>query len=214
MLNKIQKLNQSTDYNNSKRNYYYKQTSIQSIPNKNIEGDTKIFSPVINFLQRIDWKLSNLLYNKEESIYISFRIAGYEFSTTINLIDISNTNYINYKIISKTEEESPDKIIAQFKVGIINIKKIFSIKKIDLKPFDIFFHILSTLNNININANYTLLNNLFQEVKNDLYKEFNKINVNFIIFIQKLISLPIASIFNDKTYKDDLVILENIKRDN
>lgn len=214
MLNRIQKLNQSTDYNNSKRNRYYKKVSTQSISNRKIEGDTKIFSPVINFLQRINWKLLNLVYNKEESIFISFSIEEYEFSTAINLLNISNINYINYKIISRIKEGSPDKITAQVKTGIINIKENIVIKDIELKPFNIFFHSLKSLNNLDINTNYNLLNNLFQEVKNDMYKEFNKINSNFIVLIQKLVDLPISSIFDDKSYKDDMVILENIKRNN
>ncbi|MEO8399385.1 MAG: hypothetical protein ABI550_06160 [Ignavibacteriaceae bacterium] len=185
MLDKIINITAGSDFKKSK-GFGSNNKPLKKNPYNSFQfHDSIIFSPALQFLTKVEWKLKEIKHLTNGSIAISFTAAEIEFQTIIDIPNISNLKTLDYKVIKEEIiEEQKNKLLIEIQVkveeslpGVIHFT---SLEKLFKRLF-----ILKIENQLT-RDNSGVLNNLIEDLMTDLKKEFNIVNNHLFTFLEKL----------------------------
>jgi hypothetical protein len=214
MLNRIRNIEPGSDYRKAgKFKGFGNSTKLISSSFINI-SDSKDFSPSLEFLAKVNWKLINLKFKSKESLFLALKYGNYEFSTEIDLLDQSYLTSLIYDVATTIKERGiENRITATFTTPVTYDKDINEISSNSLAPLDTMFERYDSLN-IDYElkqSDGSLIENLVIDIQKELEELFDYINKIFLTFIKKLIQLPKMEKFDSESYSDGSVILKSIK---
>jgi len=214
MLNRIRNIEPGTDFKKAGKFKRF-DSAAQLIRSNFISiSDSKEFSPALKFLAKHNWKLINLKFSGAESIIVSLGVGSYEISTLIDLLNITNLDFLNYDVTTQyVETGKTHSYTASFKSFLTGIKTVEEPHHADLNPLDILFERYAALRmDTELTQNDgPLIRNLSADIKKELEELFDYINKIFLTFISKLtLSKKIESFGNNK-YVEQSVLLLSIK---
>lgn len=213
MLNKIRNIEPGTDYKRAGKFKSYG-NSAKIIDSSLISiSDSKEFSPALEFLASISWKLKSIKFIDKDRITLSLKIKNYEISTVLDLVNLSGNDKINYEIISELDVDSTKrKFQAKFSSLIYFDKGASDTSQINLAPLDTLFERFASLRISSVlkYSDTTLTGNLVEDIKKELEELFGYINKIFLTFIRKLLQLPNVEVFESKNYLEEPFTLVSI----
>ncbi len=213
MLNKIINISPGSDFNHPNkfgkngRSFYH--NSVNEYNNK----DSVNLSPAILYISRLNWHLKQIKNSSNDSIFIAFEIADLLFETTVEVGNLKSPEYLNYKII---KEKSRYDISKKFMAEITaDIQKSNGSEIADVIKFNGLNTLFDRIFMLDVESEISLrdsisLNNLFEGIEMKVEEEFNYINNNLIIFVEKL--LEVKLLFNSVSNNYDFPLrIEKIK---
>jgi hypothetical protein len=125
MLNRIRNIEPGSDYRKAGK-FKGIGNSSRFISSSFINiSDSKDFSPALEFLARVSWKLINLKFKSKESLFLALKFGKYEFSTEIDLLNQNYLNTLVYDVIlEKNDGSSKNKFVARFATPVSHQKDI------------------------------------------------------------------------------------------
>lgn len=214
MLNKIRNIEPGSDYRKAgKFKGLGNNTKLIGSSLINI-SDSKDFSPALEFLAGVNWKLINLKFKSKESLFLDLKYDNYEFSTEIDLINQSYLTSLTYDISVVTKEGTEiRKLFARIAAPVLHEKNNYEIESKNFTPLNTLFERYDSLE-IDTElrqSDGSLIENLVIDIQKELVDLFDYINKIFLTFIAKLIQLPKVGEFDSEDYSDGSVILKSIK---
>lgn len=213
MLNRIRNIEPGSDYRKAgKFKGFGDSDKIIGQSNFSI-SDSKDLSPALEFLAKINWKLINLKFKSKKSISLTLKIANYEISTVVDLLELSNLENFIYDITTQSSiEGNSSTYLAKFKSNITRIIEISDLSNADLTPLDTLFERYHSLNfDTGLHQSDKLfIKNLLTDIQKELEELFDYLNKIFLTFIRKLTQLPRIDNFASKEYLEQVVTLISI----
>jgi len=216
MLGKIINISTNPDLRQQRRSHGFGKFFAGGYLHRELVHDSVTLSPALLYLNEIKWQLKEINNSSNEKMVLVFIVAGLEFSTTIDMLDISYLEGLNYDVLKEREHNGEKtKALAQFsaKVNYHSFEEFENI--IEFKGFKIFFDRLFLLDmDCELNAYESkAINNLLDGINERICDEFDYINSGILTFIEKLkgIKLPRLAFVNEQ---GNLVTLLKIKTSN
>ncbi len=213
ILNKIDNISARSDYNNAS-----KATNSGNLLNVNFARrldmhDKVDFSPSLRYVNKINWKLKEFKHVVNEKIYLDFVVSNLEFQTTIDLANFSNLELLNYLVMKETDNyKTKKKIITDISsyIGKTNYNQ--ETVYIKFLSLNLFFQRVedSNLSGDLIGRDKFAVDNFVNDIINGIMKEFDLLNNQIFIFIDKLAKLKLGIAEKNTNNKSDLLVIKKI----
>lgn len=176
------------------------------IPSRLNSNDTIKFSPLAQYLARINWQLKELSFVSKTKLQINFLLDGFEFNAELDLMDFFKDNRQSYNIFRMVETGVYS---SKIRLRISSRKKKLiltdNLQKIELKGL---FRLFEKISGIEADSE-KLRSDLQEGIRAELADEFEFINVIIYNIFNKLgTSIPESFIFHDDDTEP--VIIEKI----
>jgi len=216
MLGKIINISTNPDLRQPRKSHGFGKFFAGGYSHSTDVHDSVTLSPALLYLNEIKWQLKVINHSSNEKLMVVFIAAGLEFSTTIDMLDISYIDRLNYDVLKEREHNGEKtKALAHFsaKVNYHGFDEFENV--IEFKGFKIFFDRLFLLDmDCELNASESkAIDNLLDGINDRICDEFDYINSGILTFIEKLkgIKLPRLAFV---TEQGNLVTLLKIKTSN
>lgn len=213
MLNKIRNIEPGTDYNRTGKFKGYENSS-RIVDSSLISiSDSKEFSPALEFLAKINWKLKTIKFIDKDRIILALRIKKYEISTVLDLVNIFSIKEIKYDIVCEIDEYGSQKSYsAKFNSLVFTDKTFNPNSPVNLEPLDNLFEHFTSLkiNSVLKQSDTTLVKNLVEDIRKELEELFGYINEIFLTFVRQLLQLKNKGVSETKNFYEESVTLISI----
>ncbi|MHB1687358.1 MAG: hypothetical protein ACYCVH_08285 [Ignavibacteriaceae bacterium] len=213
MLNKIDNISAGSDYNKAS-----KTANSGNLLNINFARrldlhDKVDFSPSLKFVNQINWKLKEFKHIVNDKLFLDFVVSNIEFKTTIDLANFNKLEILNYLVIKEVDKDNVrKKIIADISsyIGKINYNQ--DPLLIKFLSLNLFFRRVEESNlsgDITVRDKF-VLENFVNDIINGIMKEFDLLNNQIFIFLDKLANLKLSVAEKDKNNPGDLLVIKKI----
>jgi hypothetical protein len=214
MLNKIRNIELGSEYN--RKGNYKGFGNVSRIIDSSLFtiSDSKDFSPALEYLEKVNWKLVNLNFRSKENMMISFKFGKYEICTIVDITNLSSIQSFEYEI--SKQSENPHKnisYVAKFNSPLKGEKEINEFLGVDLSPLNKLFDRYEVLD-ISIElkqTDHSLIQSLIYDITKEIEDLFDYVNKVFLTFLQKLVQMPKIEKTDSERYFKRSVTLVSIK---
>ncbi|MHB8578533.1 MAG: hypothetical protein ACYDA4_01570 [Ignavibacteriaceae bacterium] len=213
ILNKIDNISAGSDYNKAS-----KAANSGNLLNINFARhldlhDKVDFSPSLKYVNQINWKLKEFKHLVNDKLFLDFIVSNLEFQTTIDLANFQNLELLDYLVIKEIDNLKPKKkIITDISTYIgrtnYNQESLF----IKFLSLNLFFQRMEDSNltgDITVRDKF-VLDNFVNDIINGIMKEFDLLNNQIFIFIDKLANLKLGVTEKSKKNHGDLLVIKKI----
>ena len=209
MLNKIINISAGSDFKKSNgsgnQNKFLRRNPYSSFQ----FHDSIIFSPALQYLTNIQWRLKEISHLSKGKLAISFITSDIEFQTVVDLPNIDSLKTLDYKVIKENSQaDDDDPMLVEVEVRIEGINEEVLPQAVTLDKLENLFKRLFAFkieNQLN-KTNSVMLTELIGDLLEDLKKEFDHVNNHLFNFIEKLTESKISA-----NIRTDLKDVEPIK---
>ncbi len=209
MLNKIINISAGSDFKKSNgsgnQNKFLRRNPYSSFQ----FHDSIIFSPALQYLTNIQWRLKEISHLSKGKLAISFITSDIEFQTVVDLPNIDSLKTLDYKVIKENSQaDDDDPMLVEVEVRIEGINEEVLPQAVTLDKLESLFKRLFAFkieNQLN-KTNSVMLTELIGDLLEDLKKEFDHVNNHLFNFIEKLTESKISA-----NIRTDLKDVEPIK---
>ena len=179
--------------------------------------DSVDFSPYLKYINLINWKLKDFKYVAKEKLYLDFLISNIQFQINIDLDDLNELEILNYLITKEFDKKSLKKKISTkilSKIGKLNYNQENLI--VPFNNLNLFFQKVEEFGltgDTNLNDQY-ILDNLVIDYLNGMVKEFEQLNNQVFIFLDKLAGIKLGTDRKINLSKNDILIIKQISVSN
>ncbi len=179
--------------------------------------DSVDFSPYLKYINLINWKLKDFKYVAKEKLYLDFLISNIQFQINIDLDDLNELEILNYLITKEFDKKSFKKKISTkilSKIGKLNYNQENLI--VPFNNLNLFFQKVEEFGltgDTNLNDQY-ILDNLVIDYLNGMVKEFEQLNNQVFIFLDKLAGIKLGTDRKINLSKNDILIIKQISVSN
>ncbi len=209
MLNKIINISAGSDFKkssgNGSQNRFLRRNAYSSFQ----FHDSIIFSPALQYLTNIKWRLKEISHMSKGKLAISFIADDIEFQTVVDIPNIESMKTIDYKVIKeKAEDKSVNPMLVEIELRVEGINEETLPHSVTLNNLEKLFSRLFALKIENqlTRSNSVMLTDLIGDLLEDLKFEFDQVNNHLFNFIEKLTESKISA-----SDKKDLRGIEPIK---
>ena len=195
MLNKIINISAGSDFKKSSgtgtKSRFLRRNAYSSFQ----FHDSIVFSPALQYLTNIKWRLKEISHKSKGKLAISFIADDIEFQTVVDLPNIDSMKTIDYKVIKEnTEDNSVNPILVEVELRIEGINEDNLSHSVTLYNLEKLFNRLYTLKIEEqlTTASSVMLSDLIGDLLEDLKLEFDQINNHLFNFIEKLTESKIS----------------------
>ncbi|MFZ6031806.1 MAG: hypothetical protein ACOYVE_00715 [Melioribacter sp.] len=192
MLERIVNISPNTDYKKSNGNHKFNRKNNPYAFSSITNNDSVSISPATALLSSYGWKL-NSFNSGDDKIEISFEYEDFLFVASLELIELSKYQHINYRVSKSVNNYSAEVTITiGVSAPVAEENRINdSSRKMDkLKAF--FEHIREvTLSKPNFITDILTLDTLYADYKNELKEEFFYLNHCLMKFLETYLSKKI-----------------------
>ena len=214
MLNKINNISAGSEYSKSSRQAAFNGSIAAGYSRRADMYDSVDISPALQFLNNVKWRLKEFKHSANEKLFLDFIISDIEFQTTLDLVNITSLTELNYNLIKNENSEiQSGKIFTDLasKLGEIRYDK--QPELINFSATNVFFsrvldlRIYRELNS----ADAYVINELVRGITNGIKNEFDLLNNQIFIFLDKLINVKVES--HNKAMADfnEAITIKSIK---
>lgn len=202
MLSRIINISTNPDFKHSRKSQGFgKYFGGSSAHNTEIH-DSVTLSPALLFLNEIKWHLKDINQTQNEKMMLGFLVSGFEFSTTLDLLNVNYLDKLEYDVLKERELNGGfTKALARFSVKInpVNFEEFDDAAL--FKGFKSLFDRLFLLDmDCELNASESkVIHNLLDGLNEEIRYEFDYVNSGILSFIEKLkgINFPKLKLLND-----------------
>lgn len=213
ILNKIDNISAGSDYNKAS-----KAANSGNLLNINFARrldlhDKVDFSPSLKYVNQINWKLKEFKHVVNDKLFLDFVVSNLEFQTTIDLANYGKLELLNYLVIKEIDSKKPKKKI------ITDISSYVGRTNYNQDPLFIKFLSLNLffqrVEDSNLSGDITIrdkfvLDDFVNDIINGIMKEFDLLNNQIFIFIDKLANLKLSVAEKNKNNHGDLLVIKKI----
>ncbi|MBZ0198453.1 MAG: hypothetical protein K8H86_01200 [Ignavibacteriaceae bacterium] len=217
MLGRITNISTNPDFKQSRKSQDFGKYFSGSHTHNTGIHDSVTLSPALLFLNEIKWHLKDINQTQSEKMLLVFQAASFEFSTTVDLININYLDKLEYDVLKERElNDGFTKALARFSVKI-NPNSFEELENIILfRGFNNLFDRLFLLDmDCELDASESkVIDNLLDGIDGEIRYEFNYINSGVLTFIEKLKGINIPRFKPLADENGNLVTLLKIKTSN
>ncbi|PKL82168.1 MAG: hypothetical protein CVV24_11455 [Ignavibacteriae bacterium HGW-Ignavibacteriae-3] len=212
MLEKIVNISAGSDYKHASKPGKYIKIAHYLSEYHPTGNDSISLSPATGFLSILGWKLKKIKSNKD-IIQVGFTFDSLDFSTDLNPNDINQLHRLEYIIrFLLGNHEGSSELIAKFTSVVDPDRQDGNQIKVDLPEMKGFFDFLHTSYGYksDLSAETYEVRKLFSEAQFKLADEFNYLNKNIIVFVEKYLSTKI-NVAREKDNKNSRLDLNSLQ---
>jgi hypothetical protein len=214
MLNKIDNISPGTEYSKAGRPSGFAGGITSAYVRQSYIHDSVNISPAVQFLNLVHWRLKEFKHVAKEKLFLDFILSDIEFQTTIDLVSVERADELNYHIIKDGNETYfNNKIISDMAVKIENIEYGREPVSLNLSALNVLFQrifIQRVYRELTPNDNY-ILDELFNGISTSIKEEFEYLNNQLFIFLEKLEGIRIEKRNRKSTELSDLLTVKSIR---
>ncbi len=196
MLNKIINISAGSDFKksngNAGQNKFLRRNAYSSFQ----FHDSIVFSPALQYLTNIKWRLKEISHMSKGKLAISFIADDIEFQTVVDLPNIESMKTIDYKVIKENaKDKSVNPMLIEVEVRIEGISDDNLPHAVNLQTLEKLFNRIFALKIENqlTRTNSIMLTDLIADFLEELKFEFDQVNNHLFNFIEKLTESKISA---------------------
>ncbi len=214
MLNKIDNISAGSEYSKSARPSGFGINAASAYNRRADIHDSVNISPALQFLNQVNWRLKEFKHSANEKLFLDFIVSSIEFRTTIDLVNINLLGSLDYNLIKEgSPAVSTSKIYSDLSsaIGEINYDTVPVL--INFSALNVFFgrvfdmHIYRELTRSDSYIFEELLNGIGNGIRN----EFDQLNSQVFIFLDKLINIKKESRSSGEADFDKVITIKSVK---
>lgn len=217
MLGRILNISTNPDLKQQRKSHGFGKYFAGGYSHRTDVHDSVTLSPALLYLNEKKWCLKEISQSPNEKMLLVFLVSGLEFSTTVDLLNISYIDRLKYDVLKEREYNGEKtKALAHFSTDV-NIHSFNEFDDIiEFKGFKIFFDRLFLLDmDCELNATESkVIHNLLDGIKDEIRYEFDYINSGILTFIEKLKSIKLPRLAFITEEHGNVVTLLKIKTSN
>ena len=189
MLNKIINISAGSDFKKSSGNGSKNRFLRRNVFSSFQFHDSIIFSPALQYLTNIKWRLKEISHMSKGKLAISFIADDIEFQTVVDLPNIESIKTIDYKVIKDNPvDKSANPMLIELEVRVEGINEDNLPQTVILNALEKLFNKIYSLKIENqlTRTNSVMLSDLIGDLLDDLKFEFDQVNNHLFNFIEKL----------------------------
>ncbi len=173
--------------------------------------DSVDFSPYLKYINQINWKLKDFKYVAKEKLYLDFVISDIQFQINIDLTDFSALEILDYFVSKEFYKNNIKKKISSkilSKIGKLNYNQENLI--VSFHNLNLFFQKVEEpglIDGTTLKDQY-ILDNYVSDYLNGMIKEFEQLNNQVLIFLDKLANIKIGINRKSNLSTNDLLIIK------
>ena len=214
MLNKIENISSGSEFSKASRPMGFSGGIASAYVRQTYAHDSVNISPALQFLNLVRWKLKEFKHIAKEKLFLDFVLSDIEFQTTIDLISIESADDLNYHVIKEGNQLNYNgKIISDISVNIDNTEYGKDLELINLSALNVFFQRIfnqKNFNELNQNDQY-LIEEIINGISAGIEEEFEYLNNQLFIFLEKLEGIRIDKKDIRKLNKSKIVNVKSIR---
>ena len=217
MLNKIDNISAGSTFSNASKTTGANNNYNINFARRMDYHDSVDFSPYLKYINQINWKLKDFKYIAKEKLYLDFIISNIQFQITIDLTGFNELEILDYFIAKEFDKRSFKKKITSkilSKIGKLNYNQ-----ENLIVPFNNLNLFLQKAEESGLIGDTTLkdqyiLDNLASDYLNGMVKEFEQLDNQVLIFLEKLAGIKIGINRKINLSPNDLLIIKQISVSN
>lgn len=173
--------------------------------------DSVTLSPAVSFLNENKWLLKDIHQHPNDKMMLVLLIAGLEFSTTVDLLNINYLESLDYDVLKERHFNGEiTKALTRFSVKVESLQFEEFENIIAFKGLNNLFERLFLLDlNCELDASESkIINNLLEGLQKEIRGEFDYVNSGILTFIEKLKGIKVPHKYSPEEDGDNITLLK------
>lgn len=217
MLNKIDNISAGSTFSNASKMPGANNNYNINLARRMDFHDSVDFSPYLKYINQINWKLKDFKYVAKEKLYLDFVISNIQFQVNIDLTNFSALEILDYLVVKDLDKKNFKKKISSkilSRIGKLNYNQENLI--VSFNNLDLFFQKIvesGLIGDTTLKDKY-ILDNFVSDYLNGIIKEFDQLNNQVFIFLDKLADIKFGINRKINLDDDDLLKIKQISISN